>query len=39
MNDSDAQIVLEIYQKGLDSKNATFETKVPLWLEIFLEAA
>lgn len=31
MNDSDAQVVLEIYQKGLDSRNATFETTVPLW--------
>jgi len=31
MNDSDAQIVLEIFKAGLDTRNATFETEVPLW--------
>jgi phosphinothricin acetyltransferase len=31
MNDSDAQVVLEIYKKGLDTRHATFETQVPAW--------
>jgi len=31
MNDGDSQVVLEIYNKGLASRNATFETRVPTW--------
>ena len=31
MNDTDAQAVLEIYKKGLETRNATFETEVPSW--------
>lgn len=27
----DAQRILEIYKMGLDTRNATFETKVPAW--------
>jgi len=29
MNDNDFQAVLEIYQKGIETRNATFETTVP----------
>ena len=31
MNDGDSQVVLDIYNKGLASRNATFETRVPSW--------
>lgn len=31
MNEHDSLRVLEIYKMGLDTKNATFETEVPLW--------
>ena len=31
MNDSDSQVVLEIFKKGLDTRSATFETKAPPW--------
>jgi L-amino acid N-acyltransferase YncA len=31
MENSDSSRVLEIYQIGIDSKNATFETMVPSW--------
>ena len=31
MNQSDSQEVLEIYRMGLETRNATFETKVPSW--------
>lgn len=31
MRDEDAGRVLEIYKMGLDTRNATFETKVPAW--------
>ena len=31
MKDSDAQAVLEIYKKGIEIGNATFETTVPSW--------
>ena len=31
MNDSDALFVLEIYKKGIEIGNATFETTVPSW--------
>lgn len=31
MRDEDAGKVLEIYKMGLDTRNATFETKVPAW--------
>ena len=33
MNDQDSSRVLEIYQMGLDTRNATFETVVPTWGE------
>ncbi|WP_339709364.1 N-acetyltransferase family protein [uncultured Kriegella sp.] len=33
MIDHDSSRVLEIYQMGLDTKNATFETAVPTWNE------
>jgi phosphinothricin acetyltransferase len=33
MNQSDGQEVLEIYRMGLETRNATFETKVPKWQE------
>ncbi|MDF1548766.1 MAG: GNAT family N-acetyltransferase [Bacteroidales bacterium] len=31
MNQGDAKRVLEIYQQGLNTRNATFETVVPVW--------
>lgn len=31
MKDKDGLQVLEIYQQGIDTKNATFETTVPTW--------
>lgn len=31
MRDEDAGKVLEIFKMGLDTRNATFETKVPAW--------
>jgi L-amino acid N-acyltransferase YncA len=31
MNENNSQRVLEIYKMGLETKNATFETEVPLW--------
>ncbi len=31
MTDQDAPRVLEIYKMGLETRNATFETKVPSW--------
>ena len=31
MNDSDSQAILEIYKKGIEGRNATFETTVPSW--------
>jgi phosphinothricin acetyltransferase len=31
MNDSDSQVVLKIYRKGLETRNATFETILPSW--------
>lgn len=33
MEQSDSDRVLEIYQKGLDTKNSTFETVVPSWAD------
>ena len=33
MHQSDSQEVLEIYRMGLETRNATFETKVPSWHE------
>ena len=33
MKDSDQQVVLDIYIKGLDTRNATFETEVPTWTD------
>ncbi|MFZ3578354.1 GNAT family N-acetyltransferase [Virgibacillus sp. DJP39] len=33
MRKSDATQVLAIFQEGIDTKNATFETKVPTWEE------
>jgi len=33
MKDSDGESVLEIYRMGLETRNATFETKVPKWQE------
>jgi L-amino acid N-acyltransferase YncA len=33
MKDTDSLAVLHIYSLGLDTKNATFETKVPSWEE------
>jgi phosphinothricin acetyltransferase len=31
MDQNDAERVLEIYRMGLETRNATFETKVPSW--------
>lgn len=31
MKENDAEQVLNIFQEGIDTKNATFETKVPTW--------
>ncbi|WP_404450985.1 N-acetyltransferase family protein [Virgibacillus necropolis] len=31
MQDKDAEQVLVIFQQGIETKNATFETKVPTW--------
>lgn len=31
MLDSDAEKVLEIFQQGIDGKNATFDQKIPTW--------
>ena len=31
MTDSDSQVVLKIYRKGLETRNATFETILPSW--------
>jgi L-amino acid N-acyltransferase YncA len=33
MHQNDGERVLEIYRMGLDTRNATFETKVPDWQE------
>jgi phosphinothricin acetyltransferase len=33
MLQSDSERVLEIYRMGLETRNATFETRVPSWLE------
>ncbi len=33
MLQSDSERVLEIYRMGLETRNATFETKVPFWQE------
>jgi L-amino acid N-acyltransferase YncA len=33
MIESDGPKVLEIYKMGIDSRNATFETSVPTWME------
>jgi L-amino acid N-acyltransferase YncA len=33
MLQNDGERVLEIYRMGLDTRNATFETKVPTWQE------
>lgn len=33
MLQDDSESVLEIYRMGLDTRNATFETKVPSWRE------
>lgn len=33
MLQSDCESVLDIYRMGLDTRNATFETQVPSWLE------
>jgi phosphinothricin acetyltransferase len=33
MLQSDSESVLEIYRMGLETRNATFETKVPSWKE------
>ena len=33
MENSDSERVLEIYQTGIDSKNATFEKSIPSWQE------
>jgi L-amino acid N-acyltransferase YncA len=33
MYQSDGESVLEIYRMGLETRNATFETKVPTWQE------
>lgn len=31
MQDKDSNQVLDIFQQGIDTKNATFETEVPTW--------
>jgi L-amino acid N-acyltransferase YncA len=33
MTESDQIRVLEIYKKGIETRNATFETSVPSWIE------
>lgn len=33
MVDTDADRVLDIYQQGLETRNATFETEVPSWVD------
>jgi L-amino acid N-acyltransferase YncA len=33
MRNDDSQSVLEIYRMGLETRNATFETRVPSWQE------
>lgn len=33
MTADDAERVLEIYKAGLDTRNATFETRVPMWTD------
>lgn len=33
MTNQDGNSVLEIYKQGIDTRNATFETEVPLWVD------
>lgn len=33
MKDEDCHAVLDIYQKGIETRNATFETQPPTWVE------